>query len=208
MIFSWLIGGFRDSLDFLEELGIQAPMPSFMSKGEKQMTTESANTSRLVTKIRWVVESANSRIKQWKYLRHVLPTSQTPYIGDFIRIVCAICNRYMKPLFNGNATEDESLGCKMLFLSKQVNALQQHVEEHHLDRPSVCWEPVDDLKGFPYLDEEQLRNLTALTLTQLCTGTLGRQLPDTCPQRGARSYQGTVTESTCIISIIPVMEKI
>lgn len=66
----------------------------------------------------------------------------------------------MKPLSNGNATEDESLGCKMLFLSKQVNALQQHVEEHHLDRRSVCWEPVDDLKGFPYLDEEQLRNLT------------------------------------------------
>uniref|UniRef100_A0A8W8M755 DDE Tnp4 domain-containing protein n=1 Tax=Magallana gigas TaxID=29159 RepID=A0A8W8M755_MAGGI len=124
------------------------------------MTTESANTSRLVTKIRWVVESANSRIKQWKYLQHVLPTSQIPYIGDFIRIVCAICNRYMKPLSNGNATEDESLGCKMLFLSKQVNALQQHVEEHHLDRRSVCWEPVDDLKGFPYLDEEQLRNLT------------------------------------------------
>lgn len=152
--------GFRDSLDFLEELGIQAHMPSFMSKGEKQMTTESANTSRLVTKIRWVVESANSRIKQWKYLQHVLPTSQIPYIGDFIRIVCAICNRYMKPLSNGNATEDESLGCKMLFLSKQVNALQQHVEEHHLDRRSVCWEPVDDLKGFPYLDEEQLRNLT------------------------------------------------
>lgn len=44
--------GFRDSLDFLEELGIQAHMPSFMSKGEKQMTTESANTSRLVTKVR------------------------------------------------------------------------------------------------------------------------------------------------------------
>lgn len=85
--------GFRDSLDFLEELGIQAHMPSFMSKGEKQMTAESANTSRLVTKIRWVVESANSRIKQWKYLQHVLPTSQIPYIGDFIRIVCAICNR-------------------------------------------------------------------------------------------------------------------
>lgn len=107
--------GFRDSLDFLEELRIQAHVSSFMSKGEKQMTTESANTSRPVTKIRWVVESANSRIKQWKYLRHVLPTSQIPYIGDFIRIVCAICNRYMKPISNRNAAEDESLGCKMFF---------------------------------------------------------------------------------------------
>lgn len=29
--------GFRDSLDFLEEMGIQAQMPSFMTKGEKQL---------------------------------------------------------------------------------------------------------------------------------------------------------------------------
>jgi hypothetical protein len=43
--------GFRDSLDYLEELGIQAKMPSFMAKGEKQMPTENANTSRLVTKV-------------------------------------------------------------------------------------------------------------------------------------------------------------
>lgn len=43
--------GFRDSLDYLEELGIQAKMPCFMSKGEKQMSIESANTSRLVTKV-------------------------------------------------------------------------------------------------------------------------------------------------------------
>ncbi|XP_062600940.1 uncharacterized protein LOC134262562 [Saccostrea cucullata] len=155
--------GFRDSMDYLEELGIQAHMPCFMSKGEKQMSTESANTSRLVTKIRWVVESANSRIKQWKYLGHVLPTSQIPYIGDFIKIVCSICNRYLKPLSSGNADEEESLGLKMLHLSKQVNVLQQQVEEQHLDRRSGCWEPVEDLRGFPYLDEEQLRNLTCGT---------------------------------------------
>lgn len=43
--------GFRDSLDFLEEMGIQAQMPSFMTKGEKQMPTENANSSRLVTKV-------------------------------------------------------------------------------------------------------------------------------------------------------------
>lgn len=52
----------------------------------------------------------------------------------------------MKRLSNSNAAEEESLGCKMLFLSKQVNALQQHVEEHHRDRRSVFLEQVDDLK--------------------------------------------------------------
>ena len=43
--------GFRDSLALLEELGIQAEMPAFMNKGEKQMSTENANASRLVTKV-------------------------------------------------------------------------------------------------------------------------------------------------------------
>lgn len=36
--------------------------------------------------IRWVVESANARIKQWKYLSYILPSSQIPFIGDYVRI--------------------------------------------------------------------------------------------------------------------------
>jgi hypothetical protein len=43
--------GFRDSMTYLEELGIKAVMPAFMKKGEKQMSTQDANTSRLVTKV-------------------------------------------------------------------------------------------------------------------------------------------------------------
>ncbi|VDI01203.1 Hypothetical predicted protein [Mytilus galloprovincialis] len=45
--------GFRDSIDLLEELGIQTEMPSFLKKGQAQFTTEESNTSRLITKIRW-----------------------------------------------------------------------------------------------------------------------------------------------------------
>lgn len=44
--------GYRDSLTYLEELGIQVKMPSFMEKGEKQLSTDAANTSRLVTKVK------------------------------------------------------------------------------------------------------------------------------------------------------------
>lgn len=43
--------GFRDSLSLLDDLGIQAEMPTFLKKGEKQMSTEDANASRLVTKV-------------------------------------------------------------------------------------------------------------------------------------------------------------
>ncbi|WAR19622.1 hypothetical protein MAR_001460 [Mya arenaria] len=60
--------GFRDSLDVLEKMGIDAKMPSFLPKGNKQLGTTEANESRLVTKVRWVVESANARLKQWRLL--------------------------------------------------------------------------------------------------------------------------------------------
>ena len=43
--------GFRDSLELLDDLGIKAQMPSFLTKGQKQMTTDEANASRLVTKV-------------------------------------------------------------------------------------------------------------------------------------------------------------
>ena len=43
--------GFRDSLQVLEDLGIKAQMPSFLKKGEKQLSTEDANSSRLVSKV-------------------------------------------------------------------------------------------------------------------------------------------------------------
>ncbi|XP_061191029.1 uncharacterized protein LOC133199199 [Saccostrea echinata] len=151
--------GIRDSLEYLEQMGIKAKMPLFLAKGDKQMSTENA-TSRLVTKIRWVVESANARIKQWHYLGHILPSSQIPYIGDFVRIVCAICNKYLKPLAYGNTEENQALGAKMVFLSKQVNTLQHHVEDNHLDRRSVCWTEINDLPDFPHEDEDQLRSLT------------------------------------------------
>ncbi|VDI45794.1 Hypothetical predicted protein [Mytilus galloprovincialis] len=52
--------GFRDSLDLLNELGIKSEMPSFLGRGEKQHSVEESNTTRLVTKLRWIVESINA----------------------------------------------------------------------------------------------------------------------------------------------------
>lgn len=56
--------GFRDSVDFLSDIGIKTEKPSFLKKRKKkQLDTEESNTSRLVTKVRWVVQSANARLK-------------------------------------------------------------------------------------------------------------------------------------------------
>ena len=53
----------------------------------KKHTTEEVNKSRLNTKVRWVVESANGCIKQWRFLDKL-----DKYMGDFVKIVCAILN--------------------------------------------------------------------------------------------------------------------
>ena len=55
--------GFRDCTDILQQLGFRTQMPCYLDKGKKQHTTEEANKSRMVTKVRWVVESVNGRIK-------------------------------------------------------------------------------------------------------------------------------------------------
>ncbi|XP_056007177.1 uncharacterized protein LOC125665391 [Ostrea edulis] len=132
--------GFRDAIPLLEDMGIQAEMPKLMIKGQKQLSTEDANMSRLVTKIRWVVESSNARIKRWKYLGHTLPTNQIPYIGDYVKIVCVLSNKYFSELNTClSRDDDEAQAAKMLYLSKQGNTLKEYVEQNNLHRKTAPW---------------------------------------------------------------------
>ena len=89
----------------MEEFGIKAHMPYFIAKSQKQLSTEEANETRLVTKVRWVVESTNGRIKL-EALSSVMPNSQVPFIGGYIRIVCATCNAFKPPLLLNREGEE------------------------------------------------------------------------------------------------------
>jgi hypothetical protein len=55
--------GFWDALSLLEDLGIKAEIPCFMKRGEKQLSTEDANLSRLVTKVHIMVQR---KITMWR----------------------------------------------------------------------------------------------------------------------------------------------
>ena len=56
--------GFRDATPFLNELGFKTQMSPFLQKYDKHHSTTEANMTRFVTKVRWVVEAANGRIKK------------------------------------------------------------------------------------------------------------------------------------------------
>lgn len=114
--------GFRDSAGVLADLGIQMEMPSYLQRGHKQHTTEDANSSRLITKIRWIVESVNARIKTWRYLARQLSNSQIPYVGEYVRIISAICNKFPR------YTEEEIR--ELTLAVYQVKLAKHYTQEH------------------------------------------------------------------------------
>ncbi|CAC5371568.1 unnamed protein product [Mytilus coruscus] len=136
--------GFRDNIDLLEEFGIQIKMPSFLSRNEKQLSVEDGNTTRLVTKVRWIVESVNCRIKQWRLLDKILPNSLIPYAGEYTRFVSAICNKNIPSLNTGNETKD-------LLLCKNASHVK---EEAHGTGDN------DAVEDFPKLSKEDIRDIT------------------------------------------------
>ncbi|XP_053391975.1 uncharacterized protein LOC128554692 [Mercenaria mercenaria] len=153
--------GFRDAIKFLEDLGLTVHMPPYLSKGQKQHTVQEANLSRLITKVRWVVESSNGRIKHWKLLNDVMQNSLVPYIGDFTRIVCAIINKFRPPL----VTDDEQshrIAAEMKEKSVLGNQLQVYLEENEFVSKRVVYRSAleYDLAELPRLTLNELREVT------------------------------------------------
>jgi len=58
-------------------------MPHFL-QNKHQHTTKEANESRLITSVRWIIETVNGLTKRWKALGQVMPNSQILLIGDFV----------------------------------------------------------------------------------------------------------------------------
>ncbi|CAF4604568.1 unnamed protein product [Didymodactylos carnosus] len=155
--------GFRDSLKYVKLLGYQTYMPAFLSKGSKQFDTQTANETRFVTKIRWMIESANGRIKQWRLFDKVLPNSLLKTVGDLVAIVRALLNCYGAP-FIQDFSKDKLLGKKMRQLRDQTNELGEYVAKlkSKTEIPIQYKEldAADTVPDFPRLTLEQLNDIT------------------------------------------------
>ncbi len=67
-------------------------MPAFLPADARQLPTHDANLTRVVTKVRFIVESINGRLKKWVWLSNVICNQMIPVIGDFFRIIGAVLN--------------------------------------------------------------------------------------------------------------------
>jgi hypothetical protein len=106
----------------MEGLGLNVSLPPFL-KGRRQFTTTEANESRCVTKIRWVVEAVNARIKHFKFLSNTVQNSSLPHLEAYLSIACAIINRYRPPI-KTSTVEDLEIGQKMITLRNQRNKFE------------------------------------------------------------------------------------
>jgi hypothetical protein len=99
--------------------------------GKQQRTTEEANKSRLITKVRLVVESANGCIKQWRFLDKVVPNKLIKYIDDFVKIACAILNCF-RPRTLSIDTASNEIANEILRKANMDNELKMYLEQNNL----------------------------------------------------------------------------
>ena len=155
--------GFRDALDYLQKYECKTLMPAFLDRSAKQFSTGTGNETRFVTKIRWIIESANGRIKQWRIFDKVLPNSILKSVGDLLAIVCALQNAYGAP-FIKSTLKDKMLAEKMLRLRDETNEQADFVARlKDKTEKALKWTELnaaDTVPDFPRLSFEELNNLT------------------------------------------------
>ena len=87
---------FRDVVEYMQNQGYNVLMPA--SKGKRmQLTTEEANSSRFITKIRWVVEAVHGAIGQkYRLLHHKMDNKLLPSLKSLCRIASFLHNTLAK----------------------------------------------------------------------------------------------------------------
>ena len=97
----------------------------------------------------------------WSLLVNVLPNSQILFAGDYVRIVCSLCNAFRPPIVTSLET-DPVIAKLMMVLAKSPNKLQQKVRDNKWDKRHTIWKTiiVSAMPDFPQLNEFKLRDLT------------------------------------------------
>lgn len=111
----------------------------------------------------WAVGSVKARIKTWKYFDKVVPNVDILNLKEYLRIVCAICNKFKPPLIT-SVDEHCDIARRMLEKVCQPNYLQEKVnQDRSLGQLAREWVPLHECTyydNFPVLIESYLRSLT------------------------------------------------
>lgn len=152
--------GFRDSIQTLQSMGYKPKVPAFISKSEKQLDWYEANTSRFVTKCRYVVEVENGKMKQiFRYFDKVWQNISLPHLMCDFKNAAALLNAYFSRIYSDN-DDSEEIADLMLSRLNEPNTLAEYVIGHNLNRKAAFFEPITSTQiTFPVLSDIDLKQI-------------------------------------------------
>ena len=82
-------------------------------------------------------------------------------MGDYVRILWAICNAFWAPRIRDNP-DDNLIAERMLRLASQPNHLRERAEQEWWAKKKASWLPItqESLPDFPRLTLDELRYIT------------------------------------------------
>ena len=150
--------GFRDVKNELESDGYKVLMPAFKGK-QKQLSTEQSNESRLVTKIRWPVESVHGVLgKKYNLLHNQLDNKLIPKVGSLCKVASYLNNTFGKRLNSDQDIVQEVVD--QINSRKDVeNTLANEIDDNKWNRKTLPFKQItsDDLLDFPEMSEKELK---------------------------------------------------
>ena len=155
--------GFQNCINYVENLGYEIYMPTCKDFKEKQLSTFEANKTRLVTKVRFIVEVVNGIMKQkFNYFNKTVPNTTLPTLKEDFTNCVALMNFVNDGSFISDKN-DFSITDRMLSLMDKENKLINLVQQEKLTATVNCrstkFELITELQdfSFPQLDERQLK---------------------------------------------------
>lgn len=150
--------GFRDAVPKLEAMGFRVLMPALKGK-RNQLTAKESNESRLVTKVRWVVEAVHGIIGQkFKLLHHQLHNTLLPNAATYCKIACFLVNKFGKRLNSDDGNLDEIIN-RIESQKSDLNTLADEVEKENWNRKTAPFQVLSttELLDFPRMDLKDLK---------------------------------------------------
>lgn len=151
--------GFRDVVKLLRQKGYTVHMPAQTDKKtvDATLTSLQANSSRLVTKVRYVVEARNGHLKSvFKTFDQNWDTKSLDHLMDDLQIASALLNKYFK-LIISDKNNAGPIADKMLSRKDIKNPLDTIIDKNSFQREICKFQPFENPDLCPRLSLDDLK---------------------------------------------------
>lgn len=154
--------GFRDCVHFLRQKGMIVKMPHLIQKcdNKRQLSTIDANHSRLVTAIRFVVETRNGHLKTiFKIFDKTWNTLALKHLQEDVQICCALINCYFRKIESNKGIAEE-IAQRMIDKLDTANDLARIVQLQSFQNQMKDVQLFENYEELPSLSAQQLYRIS------------------------------------------------